>query len=447
MRIRYLVTLFIFAMLWSGCTSQPDSVTVVSSPTLKLTVTQKPKPTDTPSVLPVPTAPIVSSPTPFSSPIYQVCVSASQEIPENTNGVLVLYHLDSDLNRSVMLHDVNKKQEKSLIPLGWLASVWGVSPDRRFLLYEYDTGGADEYRLAVTNSQGKVVADFDDRVAPESWWDYSNWHDTNLLRVVIIDLTEERTLPRLYNIFTGEYTPLKTDYPNAYKGDNLDWGLDSLAIDLSSSDGANIVYDPTLTRVLYPKRGQIVSLTNVETGHELASIQLPKWGRLPRWSDDGEHLVLIASASKAAVGHDEFFIVSRNGPVFQRLTYLTEQFDTVHISDYAWSPDGKRIAFWLNTKSKNPTLEGTQSELAVVDIQSGEITRLCIEGISAPMRHEIQMTHTQPVWSPDGRQIAFAQLDSSKVNTYNVMVVDLETQTVFKVATNKEPIGWMIKEP
>lgn len=339
---------------------------------------------------------------------------------------------------------------KELTGPGPIRNIVGVSPDRKKLLYEYDY--KDYTRLAITDSSGKVINDFA-AFFDGDYADYYSWLNNQTLRVVTIDIYDNEVKPISYFLEKRSYKSLSEkllDFHANQIKDNfyLDWGIDTRAIQSLNFGGANIIYDPTLLRVAYPKNGQVVSLTDVETEQELASIQLPQWGRLPRWSDDGGHLVLIASTDpNAAPGHDEFFIVSRDGPEFKRLTYLTNQFEKVHISEYAWSPDGKRIAFWLNTTADDPMLEGTQSELAVLDIESGEITRLCIEGISAPMRHEIQMTHTQPVWSPNGSQIAFAQLDSSRANTYNVLVVDLETQIAFKVATNKEPIGWMVKEP
>lgn len=442
-----LFILITFILLLVACSSQPAAPIATPSLALELTATPEPEVTPVQPTLPIPTSTITPSPLPSPAPITQVCVSTDQKLGEKVphQGILVLYKLDSSLDRTVFLHDLDKNQQQLLQPLGWIGAVIGVSPDRRQLLYEYDSSEND-YRLALTDEHGQAIDDFGIRIPPELWWSYYNWHTQDTLRVVILD--KNQALPRLYKIDTQEYITLKTDWENAYAGKGPEWELDARAIDIHYYKGANIVYDPSITRVIYPKRGEIISLTDVETGQELASIQLPQWGRLPRWSDDGKHLVLIASTDlKAAPGHDELYIVSRDGPEFKRLTYLTNQFEKVHISEYAWSPDGTRIAFWLNTTADDSMLEGTQSELAILDIESGEITRLCIEGISAPMRHEIQMTHTQPVWSPDGQQIAFAQLDFSSVNTYNVMVVDLKTQTAFKVATNQEPIGWMLKEP
>ena len=327
---------------------------------------------------------------------------------------------------------------------GELMKTIGVSPDRRYLLYEYDSGTEDEYRLAVIDDQGQVIKDFDNRYKQERW-DYYNWQNSEEIRVV--KTSQDGVFPRIFSLFVENYSVLSTELENSYKGKGLDWGFDNRAIETLYYNGANILYDPTITRIIYPKKDQLISLIDVTTGQELASIQLPGWGRLPRWSDDGQNLAIVASADATfSQRKDEFFIVSRDGPEFKRLTHLTEKLEMVHISEYAWSPDGSQIAFWLNTEADDPNLEGTQSELAVLDIASGEITKLCIKGISAPIRSDPMpmMTRTQPVWSPDGRQVVFTQLNPSLTNTYDVLVLDLETKTVFKVTSNKQPVGWMV---
>ncbi|MFZ5883973.1 MAG: TolB family protein [Chloroflexota bacterium] len=453
MKQPHRIILLIIVIFWTGCVPRPAPISVIPNSTLKPTFTPTPKSPATQTAFLVPTASMTPSPVLSPAPILQDCVTISSNASQS-EGTLVLENfwwggaVTAEYTVTSFLLDMVTQKMTTVDMPGRLIQTIGVSPDRRYLLYEYDDGSFDVNYLAVVDSKGRMVTRFPNRIPPEIWWSYYSWQAKDTLRVVILDIDKEQVLPRLYKIDTQEYLPLKTDWQGAYAGRGPEWGLDWRAMDIHYFKGANIVYDPTLTRVVYPKQGELVSLTDVASGQELASTQLPKWGRLPRWSDDGEHLALIASADpKTAAGKDEFFIVRRDGPVFQRLTYLTEQFDTVHISDYAWSPDGKRIAFWLNTTAADPAFEGTQSELAIVEIDTGAIKRLCIEGISAPMRHEIQITHIQPVWSVDGQQIAFAQLDSSRANTYNVLVVDLETRTAYKVAANKEPIGWMMKEP
>jgi len=451
MRLHRWVIFLVLTALLAGCAPQPAPIPDPAPDTAR-SVTPSLMPTVVQTNTPLP----IAEPTPFSiptpAPVTQACVAVNSRTSPKTGGILVLKET-RDLGPvnviiTSFLLDMDQGEMTPISVPGELFGIVGVSPDRRLLLYEYDDGSFDVFRLAVIDSQGRVINVFGNRILPELWWSYYNWQSENTLRVVIDDDQKGGILLRLYHIDTQEYLPLKTDWQDIYAGGEPEWGIDQKALDLRLYKNTNIVYDPAISRVVYPKKGQVISLTDVETGQELASIQLPQWGRLPRWSDNGEHLVLIASADpKAVLGHDEFFIVSRDGPHFKRLTYLTKQFDKVHISDYAWSPDGKQIAFWLNTEAEDPALEGTQSELAIVDVDTGEITRLCIEGISAPVWDNIVIRHIQPVWSPDGHQIAFAQFDKSKTNSYNVLIVDLDTKTVSRVATNKEPIGWMVKEP
>ena len=448
-----IIFIIMFSLVLSGCQQatmeQNVEVTAIPQPTPALTSTPSPEPT---TIHPTPTQPAATS-TPAA--IVDSCVIGEPGIAKSDlEGRLVLEHfwwdgpITANSITTAFLYDFAANDLLTIRVPGELMKAIGVSPDGQYLLYKYDSGTDDEYRVAVTDYTGTVISDFDDRILPEIWWSYYQWQSKDILRVVV--LLKNQTLPRIYNVFTQDYMPLKTDWPYAHKGKGVEWGLDERAMSSLYYDGANIVYDPSITRVVYPKRGQTVSLTDVETGQELASIELPLWGRLPRWSPDGQNLVLIASMeSKGVPGRDEFFIISRDGPEFKRLTHLTEKLETVHVSEYAWSPDGSQIAFWLNADADDPNLEGTQSELAILDIASGEITKLCIEGISAPIRSDPMplMTRTQPIWSPDGRQIVFTQLNPSLTNTYDVLVLDLETKTVFKVTSNKQPVGWMVSLP
>jgi Tol biopolymer transport system component len=203
--------------------------------------------------------------------------------------------------------------------------------------------------------------------------------------------------------------------------------------------------------VVYPKNNEEISLTDVETGKELATTHLPGWGRLPLWSVDGANLAIIANiVNDSSATKNEFFIVSKDGGEFRQLTHLTDEFDHVSIDNYAWSPDGKQIAFWLNDGTRDTTMQGKASELMLLDVTTGEITDLCMQGISIRFNDDtdgIHMIYPQPVWSPDGSQIMITQLDTKNSKKYNVLVVDIASKSAYKVAENLEPVGWMTKEP
>ncbi len=439
--------LLLVLLVLPGCSfakSQPAENTQSVSPT-STELIQRVSASLSPDVIPTSSPTETPIPTPL---ISRSCIELTSSI--NSDGILVAETRNMTTSESSYFLIDLTSSIKVLTGPGPIWNIVGVSSDRKKLLYEYDY--KDYTHLAITDSSGKGINDFA-AFFDGDYATYYSWIDNYTIRVVRIDRQEFTIIPIALDINTGKYQKLKNVWSDLYTNQisdtsNLDWGIDTRAIQSLYFGGANIIYDPTLSRVVYPKNGQVVSLTNADTGQELASIHLPEWGRLPRWSDDGEYLVLIASTDpKAAPGHDEFFIVSRDGPDFKRLTYLTNQFEKVYISEYSWSPDGRQIAFWLNTEAVDAENGKTQSELVVLDIATGEVTNLCIQGISEKIVHDFHMIYPQPLWSPDGHQIAFTQLNSENEKSFNVLILDLDAKTASIITSDKEPIGWMVKEP
>ena len=251
---------------------------------------------------------------------------------------------------------------------------------------------------------------------------------------------------RILNPFTQEYAPLRTDWYGVYAPKNtaenklVHWKFDNHATEFGYIHGANIFYDPSLTRVLYPKDNNVVSLVDVENETEIASAQFEDWGKLPTWSPDGQFLSIVSHEGNA----DEFYLISRDGGEFQKITNLSEELNFGSISEVVWSPDSKQIVFWLNT-IPGELEDGAQSELAILDIRSRQVTRLCIPGISNYAYEPWSMNHPEPIWSPDGRYIMFTQWDDPAApKKYNVLVIDTETGNVEKISENTAPIGWMV---
>jgi Tol biopolymer transport system component len=227
----------------------------------------------------------------------------------------------------------------------------------------------------------------------------------------------------------------------------VDWSIDASAIEVGLTKGINIIYDPTLTRALYPKPNSAVSLFNLETNQEIAQLSIPGQTRLPKWSPDGKNLAVIGTKSYSAenILLDEFWVISRDGLDRKELSFPPSSFKKVHIEDYSWSPNDSQIAFWLTTDNNKSTTAQNPFELAVLDLDRNEITNYCISGTSTID----YATYTDPVniiWSPDGTQLLIVRYNNDNNKNTDEIIVDLKNKSAYKVAENMQPIGWMTIE-
>jgi hypothetical protein len=410
----------------------------------------------TPTQKPVPTATEIP---PSVQEVSQACIEidTNNEAELSLKGVAVFSNLSPELIKTLFLQDLETNDTRIGANPNSLVNFWGVSLDRKYMLYEYVSpiGDQTDYTLVVADARGQIVKDFNNEFPGASHSaDYYNWQNNENFRVVISFNTQQGSSisPGVYNPFTKEYKVLRTDFSD-YVGVDIDWGLDWFALSTLRLQGTNLVYDPLLTRVLYPKNDEIVSLADTETGDELANIRIPNWGRLPKWSPDGNYVSIIGTAKPGeAKASEEIYIVSRDGGDFKRFTYFSNSFEQSAIADYSWSPDGKKMAFWSYTGAGDPSAEGTQSELMILDVTTGEVTNLCIHGISAVthLNDVVLFAHLEPIWSPDGNQIMISQWDTAQgqdSKNYNVLIVDIPSLTATKINENKQPVGWMILEP
>lgn len=318
-----------------------------------------------------------------------------------------------------------------------------VSPDGKNLAYAYYDSSGDKEFLGILDSNGNVINDFP-LFFDGGWQDYYNWQNSGGIRI-LAKARGNKLEVRLLDPITKDYISLRTDWIDVYKPENpllrdqlVNWKFDEES--KYNPYGANILYDPRLTRVVYPKNDDLVWLVDVETEVELASARFTDWGRIPSWSPNGEYLTILNREENA----DEFYLVPKDGGEFQRITNFSQDFGFATISEYTWSPDSNQIAFWLKLED-NGQVDGAQSELAILDIASKQVTRLCIQGISSNAYDPWTMNHPEPVWSPDGRYILFTKWDdANSPRNYYVLVVDPITGELENISQNTAPIGWMV---
>ena len=148
-------------------------------------------------------------------------------------------------------------------------------------------------------------------------------------------------------------------------------------------------WSPDGRRIAFVRDGAIWMI-DVEGSHQALVTQHPGGNRSPKWSADGHQIAFVSRRR----GWDQLWVVDapvpRRGrpatrPRSAEPTPLTST--GVDIDDYAWSPDGRRVAV---TSQRLPNL--LTSQIHLVDVATGRERLLAGEAA----------WETGPRWLPDG---------------------------------------------
>ncbi|MGB3075772.1 MAG: S9 family peptidase [Chitinophagales bacterium] len=156
----------------------------------------------------------------------------------------------------------------------------------------------------------------------------------------------------------------------------------------------------------------------------------------PRWSADNNYLAFLSSRSDTDE-ISQLWLLNRNGGEAKKATSFKGG-----VEEYAWSPDGKKIALIVNITDTTEYIEGTETPVPIVidrfyfkEDYSGYLTTsrkhlYVMDAITGDTSRIVagDFEEQLPSWSPDGKQIAFiskrAREDWDRDDNYDVYVVD-----------------------
>ncbi len=203
-------------------------------------------------------------------------------------------------------------------------------------------------------------------------------------------------------------------------------------------------------KLVFSHRGELWTMNPDGTNRQALGIE----GGQPSWSPDGSQIVFIVyHRGDKTQGKNRFietFIINADGSD-RRLLMSTQHLEGKMDFSPAWSPDGSRIAF----SSDRPG----QYDIFVIDVSGENLANLTnspeiheyapswspdgthilykswddhFHTLRLADGHKTQVTQAQgdrrnPVWSADGKQIAFAGDVRGEVDNLDIYIMDIET--------------------
>ena len=199
--------------------------------------------------------------------------------------------------------------------------------------------------------------------------------------------------------------------------ENIQWKPDGSAFSFTELNPKTKVQDIFLHSVATGIKSRLVDGTDLK--HDGKQINMSHY----QWTDDGKFL-LIEGPVKSIWRHSTqapFYLYNVSTKKINALSN-----GNIHLRNVKLSPDGSKVGFVRN------------HNIYVVDLKSGKETAITTDGTQNILNGEFDWVYEEEFgladawrWSPDGREIAFWQLNQTREKVYHLIDEMGEYNTVF----------------
>ena len=143
----------------------------------------------------------------------------------------------------------------------------------------------------------------------------------------------------------------------------------------------------------------------------------------PAWSPDGKKVAFV----QIQEGSERIFLMNPDGSGAEALTPPDQR--TIHPS---WSADSRRVAYCTDDDEQPP--KKNPSQIYSIELATRHVTSLVSGGVN-----------TFPVWSPDGRKLAFRRMLGE--SNSEVFVANADGSNPINITNNPAFDGWPAWSP
>ncbi len=193
--------------------------------------------------------------------------------------------------------------------------------------------------------------------------------------------------------------------------------LQSIGSPQVSPDGHWVAYALTSVDSAKDKRNTDLWMVSWDGSQSVQLTNSPDGESSPLWSPDGKYLSFLSSRQGAK--STQVWLLDRRGGEAVKLTDVK-----AGVSDYSWAPDGKKLALIIrdpDPEEKPADSPGTAKPMVINKYQfkrdgAGYITatdrysHIYLFDLNSKKLDTLtrgNFNHSDPVWSPDGKSIAF----------------------------------------